>query len=1124
MSVNGVRSARGLLLLGSALGSIAATAAAQGHAFDPITMPAQGRASDPITMPAQGHASDPITRPAIIISQPGTPDSALDPSDVNGVGQMVVDLGGGYLGLCTGTLINPRTVLFAAHCVNESMAGGAQDPSGYGTNAGQIPIAFGFKADNRRAAWIWSGSGSGRHRTDTTNAIYNVNQVAYDADSLRLGLDQNFYQADVAVASLDTPAKGIPTWALLFSPLPAPGAISEDDGTGYHVTITGYGHNGTGITGSVGPIDFRRRVAENMIGMLGSLDDLDVGLSNPLSGLRQPLYLLDFDDPRRGTDAADPADYNLTKDRALPKEGMIGQGDSGGPLILDRTFDEKVVIGVLSGFRYYSAQQLGGYGNLAFYQPLYLYWDFIAANNPYRYVGATGGDGKWSDPAHWQTLVDPAYRVIVNGKLVNGVPTTAGAGIDGRGGSFGQACDQEPANGYDVCFDVKTRRYYVGGVERPDLGTPPADQAPAPAALPAPTLANGLPGATGFVPDNIDPDPAAHRAARYFDVTLSAAGTTTLDTAATIDKFTVAGSGARLSVAAAGRLTSLIEIDQLSGFVHVDGLVSTPGDYLLLAGQLSGSGRIDTPYLTSVSGVIAPGKVGTIGTLQIGGNLILASKNVLLVDVGAKGASDRLSISGVADLGGTVALAPVAGQRIRAGDTYTFLTADGGFAHDDGGRIHHFAAATPLSAILTPVLLYGDTSVSARIDAGRYADVVAPTRAQRAYAGLLDRERARQQQALSGIYDVLDLQDAPTIRRTLDGLAPRAEGLDRALGALALDNMARFYRARLGAADPRAVTDGQLTLAGDPVQLAAAELTRLPGQPPVASDTAAVTTRAAALPEDVAGYVAAGYLDGSATPTPSALGRRGRDPISGWYLVGGLETRVSDAALVGLGLSYTRATGTTALAGQGARGELYQGTLYGKLVGASGLYLDTQDSAGLWLHSTRRAADLAGSLSTLRSRDRALAISAEVGAGRDSTLGTLRFGPRVALRASQIDLGTSFETGGPAALRLDRHRYTSVQARAGVQLAGAGTVRPWGSLYAVHDFRDPTPLLDANFAAGLGPDARFALPGRDRDWGELGAGIAVDSGSATLSLGADTTLRRRDVRDRAYRASVRLRF
>ncbi|MBN9990929.1 hypothetical protein JND45_16475, partial [Listeria monocytogenes] len=78
---------------------------------------------------------------------------------------------------------------------------------------------------------------------------------------------------------------------------------------------------------------------------------------------------------------------------------------------LDRTYAKQLVIAVLSGgTRYFSAQPSGSYGTSAFYQPLYLYWDYIAAANPYRYVSTLAGDGNWTDPTHWVTNLDPAYN------------------------------------------------------------------------------------------------------------------------------------------------------------------------------------------------------------------------------------------------------------------------------------------------------------------------------------------------------------------------------------------------------------------------------------------------------------------------------------------------------------------------------------------------------------------------------------------------------------------------------------------------------------------------------------------------------------------------------------------
>ncbi|WP_236547766.1 autotransporter outer membrane beta-barrel domain-containing protein [Sphingomonas sp. AX6] len=1109
--------------------------------------------------------------PQIVISQPGTPTTARDPVDVNGIGQMFVAAANGGIGTCTGTLINPRTMIFAAHCVN------TQPQTSYGSSSGGTPIAFGFKADNLAGIQQWflptigGQANPRRFQTNANTLVHNVDQVFWHPGSTARPQGAGFLEADVAIASFDTPTRDIPTWAMLFSALPAPAAVSGTTGTGYHVTLTGYGRSGIGNVGDSNAIDWRRRVAENFIGILGSFNDRDLFLFGTPSGLPQNLYQLDFDDPRRGTAAASPFDFNLFKDRALPNEGTTAGGDSGGPLILDQTYGEKVVLGVLSGgSRFFGPQPFSTYGTSSFYQPLYLYWDWIAQNNPYRYVGAKAGDGNWEDAARWSSLLDPSYRVLdANGRLVAGVPNDPGAGALGNDpNGFGQICFDSPT--LSQCFDVATGRFLINGVvvnseavsaeahaaidaglkngtgaasqnglmveDRPTNATATlsddgdvrsgaasvamADGDAAPAALPPATIANGLPGASGFIPNNVVANPRAGVVGRYYDVTLSATGTTTLSSAATIDNLTITGSGARLNIGSAGSLTSLIEVNQLAGMVAVDGRLTTLGDYFLMTGGLQGRGTIATPFFTNIAGMIAPGGTGTIGTLTFNGNVILASGSNLLIDLGDNGTSDRVAVAagsgqpGRANIGGFVGFAPVSGFRLRDNQRYTILTAQGGVTGT-------FMPGAAFSAILTPRFTYSANSVQMEIEAGLYGNVVdRSSPIQLEFARLLDQNRG-QYDRFADLYGELDLQNQATIRSQLEGFAPHAQNAGAMQGIVATDTTSRFIRNRmLGSGQANA--GGTVAMYGKPVQLASLATSNLASD--IQSDVGnGMTVQQGVLPDSVAIYLAGGYIDGKGMGLPTAT-PTGRGDFDGYFIAAGVEAFPDDVSTLGFAMTYSDLDGNTVVPTQNASSQLVQGTLYGTAM-LGRLKLDAMVSAGVFEVDTSRQVPVGATSFDLRATDRAFAFQSEAGIGFDMGGGGFSLTPRASARVSRIEFTDTVERGGGPALQYDLGTFDSFQGRAGATAkVTTGAFRPYVTANYVHEFEDRPAFFGANFRGGVGPQALIALPGTDRDWAEVSGGVAFGTDRISFAVEAETTIERKDVSNQAYKGTVTFRF
>ncbi|MBB1595159.1 autotransporter outer membrane beta-barrel domain-containing protein [Achromobacter sp. UMC46] len=160
--------------------------------------------------------------------------------------------------------------------------------------------------------------------------------------------------------------------------------------------------------------------------------------------------------------------------------------------------------------------------------------------------------------------------------------------------------------------------------------------------------------------------------------------------------FVKTGPGSVILTADSSGLTGPILI--ADGALEIDGKLNGPVD-IGREVVLAGVGQLGTTTLYPTA-VVSPGNDGSpIGTLTINGNLTFGENTVYRVHADpASSASDRIHVTGVAYLDGTVAhVGPDGNYAPRT--TYNILTADGGIQ----GR---FTGASSAYAFLTPTLSY----------------------------------------------------------------------------------------------------------------------------------------------------------------------------------------------------------------------------------------------------------------------------------------------------------------------------------------------------------------------------------------------------------------------------------
>ncbi|MEL6539839.1 MAG: autotransporter domain-containing protein [Pseudomonadota bacterium] len=708
---------------------------------------------------AQINLDDFEPTPEIIARDDVGLDGSVDVGDTQpAVVQLFLNTPNGLFFNCTGTVINPRTVLTAAHCLNSNSS------EAYG-QLGEAPLSVVISSGVDSGIRLDNGPGytNGGVAISTDVVIHSSSNI--DDGGLP------FPYADVALVAVDEPITDVGTLPILLSPL--------QELT--HVIQVGYGGFGTAETGDIG-IGTLRRIGENMLGAQASPADLidtiapffvDLfGGSANVGFETQVFHFTDFDNPDRtpeqqaacgiiegsltcGTedvsvfDAARAVDY--FDGDALPNEVATAGGDSGSPLIADELGVPGVITAVLSGgFDFFG---LGNtYGDISFYNPLFPFFEFITENTPYKYVSAKEGSGNWSDPTHWTQDLDPGFLIFdENGNLVNGIPDGEEQGVYASGPKLGTILGQDIS----------------GNSEAPSPFLPPQGTPNFGSEIPESSVLLG-PGSTGFVPQNTDGvvGVSFEAPAQYFDVILNRRGTTRVDIDVEIDKLTLDHSRAVFNLRRGRTFTTVIGYEQFNGRARIDGDLNAP-TIALFGGLLEGQGTITSDAVFNLSGGITGRDARRTGTLTIDGTYIQSSDGTYLANVQRKGSrllSDLLDISGGAGLDGSLTVVPRG--RVRSGDEYTVLTAN---------EIVGDFATTELvtnSATLFATSRVEGGSVIVEIGARSFVDLLPGFGNLSSLGNTLDTMRATQFNEFAGLFDIIDNAGVASLIPTLSSLTP----------------------------------------------------------------------------------------------------------------------------------------------------------------------------------------------------------------------------------------------------------------------------------------------------------------------------------------------------------------
>ena len=1087
--------------------------------------------------------------------------------------------------VCTGTLINPRTVVLAQHCSvdvpDEGFGPGQGNHMGFSFNPTDSFTGFDVWRRNGNPAPFINDPITGEWKSRPDQLFYNVLQV-----KSVFNVTEFFPGGDILMASFDTPTIGLPTYGMLFSPLKGP----------THAELVAYGSTGIGSLGDVVGLDFKRRAGENMIdGLFSQNDYLAAEFAVPGFGFgsadaAQLLYHIDFDKPgrvkndcARGPFPGVPSPDNIvcktpplpTDDEiitldgssvvvpsqeidwypgdALRHEAGTAGGDSGSALFADKIFSRPLITGVLSGgwIENVAAPVANGYGDVSYYNPLFLFRDWLVENNPYVYASAKNGNGNWSDTRHWVQNMDPNYFYIDKfGKIRNGLPASEQPGYFADSPKWGTIFDTpaSPSPG-DTGPDLFLCQLDPSFACPPDAGLSASGRGSASASNLAqndvgfvgtdPATGGGFggrhptgptaskdgptgPGSTGFVPNNSYGTygtwtGAEDGIARFYDVTLNNIGKTTLDMNAEVDSITVSGPLTSLDIKSGKTLNALVEFEQSRGVVNVDGTLNAR-EYMLWGGILNGKGTITTETLFNVVGLLSASDLGNVGTMTINGDYVQSSHGTMVVNIKRQGntlTNDFIEVNGGASLDGLAVVTPVnIFSRPKFGDKYTALHADAVIGNFD---------AVPL--ILGSPVLFGESVVQANGDvdlfvrARKLSSLVPQDHNSQSLAQALDAIRSGGQSSrIQSVYDVVDYTALDSMKSRLFSLAPVGTWSQMPFAVEYAQDFARdfFTRSEELRSGEQGMSERSLLNAHGFLGDGSSDQG---GRPAMGERFGMFFSAQGSLADLRDDYQAPGNL--------TALNRTGAA-----NLTFGADYRLGPNVAVGIATTmsryHVRSGEHTPLEHTGYGAMAYMSAWAGNWFSDSYVGSAKHDyslSRTIYTDSALGAADAAPQASQILAGTRVGYTLADTGG--------FRFSPTVGLDYARLSLDAYHETGGGEFdLLVDDRALQSVTVATGAEFSFTPTLwtgapsrfAAYGRFAYAQEVGDGVDRVNARFAAA--PDVAFdlAMP-LDSSWYSVGLGVSYRLGQRTqLSFDAQSDIARQGVPTTMVTASFHTSF